>query len=104
MSGIWQHRKVWRMKTPDGSFKHFTSIDEAREKMGFTENNKAFRWDLANDVQWKLEDIFSLSYTVTFDTDELQSEFVDHKHDHDVDMCYLAEGVEFDKSRCRFDW
>lgn len=92
------------MKTSDGSFKHFTSIEEAREKMGFTENNKAFRWDLANNVKWKLEDIFSLSYTVTFDTDELQSEFVDHKHDHDVDMCYLAEGVEFDKSRCRFDW
>ena len=104
MSGLWKHRKVWRMKTPDGSFKHFTSVDEARQEMGLTENNKAFRWDLAKDVQWKLEDICSLSYTVTFDTNELQSKFIDNKHDHDKYMCYLKDGVAFDQSRCRFDW
>jgi len=92
------------MKSSDGSFLTFKSVSEARASMGFTDENVAFRWDLASKVEWALEDANSLSYTVTFDTDQLQNQFIDNKHDHDSNKCYLSDGVEFDRTRCRFEW
>ena len=101
---MFKHQKFWRKELDNGNFQHFTSVEEAKEIMGFIDGNPAFDYSLCNNVEWQLHDNIYLSYTVTFETNEKQQQWLDNKHAHDTYRCYLTNGVSFDSSKCRFDW
>jgi len=78
------------------NFIFFETIDQAKTEMGFCENNKAFMWCLASEITWELKDKIYLSYNLTFDSKENVCKFIDNKHEHDKNNCYLVEGVYFE--------
>ena len=78
---MFKHRKFWRKAEaiwPE-RYQEFTTVTEAKNAMGFTKDNPAFRFDLCSKVEWSLHDKIYLSYTVHFDTDELQKQFLDQR-------------------------
>ncbi len=103
---MFKHSKFWRKAEaiwPE-RYQEFTTVTEAKNAMGFTKDNPAFRFDLCSKVEWSLHDKIYLSYTVHFDTDELQKQFLDHKHTYEKGKKILEPGVNFDPFMDKFDW
>ncbi len=84
---------LWKKILKDNIYQEFNNIEEAKQTMGFN-NNVAFDWPTAENVFWKLNDKVYLSATVTFNSQESFAKFIDNKHFHDKNKCYLANGVD----------
>jgi len=105
---MFKHRKFWRKAEsvlPE-RYQEFKTVAQAKKAMGFTDNNPAFRFDLCSKVEWMLHQKIYLSYTVTFETSELQEQFIDHKHTYEQGRggLILEPGVSFDPFMDKFDW
>ena len=88
---MFKHSKFWRKAEaiwPE-RYQEFTTVTEAKNAMGFTKDNPAFRFDLCSKVEWSLHDKIYLSYTVHFDTDELQKQFLQ------IEWSQLSENIIF---------
>jgi len=96
-------KTTWYKKNKK-NFIFFETVDQAKTEIGFFENNKAFMWSLASKINWELKDNIYLSYILTFDTKENVCKFIDNKHEHDKNNCYLTEGVRFEPSMGSFTY
>jgi hypothetical protein len=101
---MFAHQKFWRKKISQNTYQRFDNVEEAKTAMGFTHDNIAFDFSLCSSVEWQLHDNIYLSYMVTFNSNREQIKFIDNKHLYDNKMCFLSSGVDFDSTRCKFDW
>ena len=94
MENLFKHRKYW-YRIQDERYKKYSSVQEAKDDMGFTDN-PAFPLHLCTKIEWALhENGKFLSYTVTFESDQKQNEWYDIKHSQDYRNCGLRLGVAF---------
>jgi len=89
----WIRKYVFQKNIKIGKLEEFKNIEVARQQTG-VDNNIAFDFSLAENVVWELDDKHYVSFTATFNSIENVVRFVDIKHSHDKNGCYLPAGVE----------
>ena len=89
----WIKTYVFKKTLPNNTLEEFENIDIAKKQLGL-DNNIAFDFSLAEKVVWELNDKHYLSFTVSFNSKDNIEKFIDNKHFHDKENCYLPPGVE----------